>query len=237
MLDNKKKTEMKKLVLLITCMLFSYFSYSQIGFERDTTYDEGPTSVSQTMELNVYGTNTSGVRKRFVWTVLNIFTPRAWSNALCTFPGSCFNIIPGFKDSFEIDADSQVLMRVDFSTNNVCGEGLIKVQVAPADDLANTKFLYFAGKSYCTGIVDPTESDRMIQIYPNPSCEKIYFNSAVKNATVTLYNTSGEKIDELNIDELQGFSYDVSKLTNGIYYVFVNDQSNDKMYVKEFSKN
>jgi hypothetical protein len=111
---------MKKLVLFLSCILCSYISFAQITFERDTTKSDGVTSSAHIMELHVYGTNTTGIVKKFVWSVETINTPSAWSNALCTFPGLCNNIFVGFTDSFEIGVDSQVLFRVDFYTSNTC---------------------------------------------------------------------------------------------------------------------
>jgi hypothetical protein len=228
---------MKKLVLFLSCILCSYISFAQITFERDTTKSDGVTSSAHIMELHVYGTNTTGIVKKFVWSVETINTPSAWSNGLCTFPGLCNNIFVGFTDSFEIGVDSQVLFRVEFSTSNTCGDGFVKVNVSPSDDIRNKTPLYFIGKAYCTSIADPIESDRLIQLYPNPTTDIIMFDAAIQNSSLTIFDNSGKKIEELNIENLKGFSYNVSKLSTGNYYAVINDLGNNKTYVKEFSKN
>ena len=226
---------MKKHIFLLLALFSSIISFAQITFERDTTYNGGTTSMGQVMELNVYGTNTTGVQKKFIWIVDQINTPSAWVNALCTFPGSCFNITVGYKDSFTIDADSEVLIRVDFSTLNTCGQGFIKVSVYPSDDVRNKKALYFSGNSFCTSIADQKESDAMVTLYPNPASNLITIESPAQNTTISIYNNLGVKIDEFNSSSTQT-NYDISNLSKGNYYLWMKDNSNNHSYVKEFSK-
>jgi hypothetical protein len=63
------------------------------------------------------------------------------------------------------------------------------------------------------------------------------FDAAIQNSSLTIFDNSGKKIEELNIENLKGFSYNVSKLSTGNYYAVINDLGNNKTYVKEFSKN
>ena len=196
----------------------------------------GTVYAGQTLELNVYGTNTSGSTKTFVWTVETITTPSAWITALCTFPGNCYNITVGFTDSFRIDADSEVLVRVDYTTQNTCGAGFVKINVSPSDDLRNKKALYFLGDAFCASIADQEESDAMVQLYPNPASNVINITSPLQSANVIVYNALGLKIEEFNANN-PNFTYNVNNLSTGNYYMVLKDNNTPKTYVKEFSIN
>ncbi len=227
---------MKKLLLLFIFSISCSLAFSQITFERDTTHVSGTVYAGQTLELNVYGTNSTGSTKTFVWTVETITTPGAWVTALCTFPGNCYNITVGFTDSFNIGADSQVLIRVDYTTQNTCGSGFVKVNVSPSDDLRTKQALYFVGDAFCASIADQKESDALVKLYPNPADNSIHITSPLNSANIIIYNALGVKMDEFSIDNTS-FVYDVARYTTGNYYVVIKDNNTDKTFVKEFSKN
>lgn len=229
---------MKKQILLTILMLStSIITFSQITFERDTTYASGTVYTGQTLEMNNYGVNNFSTRKTFGWTVEVLTTPSAWENALCTLPGLCYSVYLGYTDSFVLEKDSQILMRFDYSPRNVCGSGFAKVVVYPKDDVRDKKTLYFSGDAYCASIADQKESDALIQLYPNPASSTINITSPIENATLTLYATSGGSMDQVVIENAKNFSYDISSLSSGNYFIVLFDSKNQKSYVKEFSKN
>ena len=82
-----------------------------------------------------------------------------------------------------------------------------------------------------------------ILIYPNPATEKLHINvglqKTVKNLNVELYNSFGQKIETIFLNEISArfeTSFDVTYLAKGVYFVKIS-AGDEPAVVKKFLRN
>ncbi len=63
----------------------------------------------------------------------------------------------------------------------------------------------------------------LIEIYPNPTNHKIYINGLNTSETIQIYSITGQKLLKTLINN-NSYSLDVSKLSNGIYFIKIKNQ-------------
>lgn len=88
------------------------------------------------------------------------------------------------------------------------------------------------------------ESDDDLNLYPNPSEERIsidFTNSRDGNLTIIIYNGEGKKVSQLYSGSLakgnNSFSFTISSLAAGNYYVTIHDAAGGSIATKKFVKN
>lgn len=88
------------------------------------------------------------------------------------------------------------------------------------------------------------ESDDNFNLYPNPSEERIsidFTNSRDGNLTIIIYNGDGKKVTQLYSGSLakgnNSFSFSISSLAAGNYFVTIHDAAGGSIATKKFVKN
>ena len=71
----------------------------------------------------------------------------------------------------------------------------------------------------CNNLSTLEFSDTVVTLYPNPTKDKIFINSQAIISKVEIYNVFGSKIDETNTNTI-----DLSKKTNGIYFLRIQSE-------------
>ncbi len=74
-----------------------------------------------------------------------------------------------------------------------------------------------------------------IKIYPNPATHYITFTNIEGVSRIDIYNLVGKRTKSID-NLIEGDSYDVSDLANGLYLVRVIDENGDVIITKRLSK-
>lgn len=73
-----------------------------------------------------------------------------------------------------------------------------------------------------TGIENQIEAVNDVRIFPNPASNNLYINSSVDIKSVTVLNAVGQQCSLMMHAENDNKYYELSHLSNGIYFVMVN---------------
>lgn len=101
--------------------------------------------------------------------------------------------------------------------------------------LANGIFGYATFKSYPLSTSEFEKNK--FQLYPNPTKEKLFINttSTTRNLKVKIFNLEGKLLSTQNLVFKKQTSIDVSQLSNGIYFLNIEDENGNKE-VEKFLK-
>jgi len=90
--------------------------------------------------------------------------------------------------------------------------------------------------SLCTGLNEVSQNS-LIKIYPNPVNDKLFIsNSTNEISKIIIVNTCGQTVLSFTDDTKQS-PIDVSSLTNGIYFIYLNNLHGENKAVLKFVKN
>jgi hypothetical protein len=82
--------------------------------------------------------------------------------------------------------------------------------------------------------IDNVSQQNNFMVFPNPAHENISIGSTPLNGTVTIYNSIGEKLKELKIENEEEINLSIIDFAAGIY--FINYLGNKTSYIGKFVK-
>ncbi len=235
---------MKKLLLTGLIGLFSLNAMAQAVVKIDTVYKELPIG-SSNIDLHDTLTNTLANKLPQVWNISNQsnLATGVTVASVCTQPlptgiGQCvnFSFTPHNEDTIPASGGMDYKVTVNVGTTAVANS---VSYVVINSDVAN-KPMVFAIKAiaFPTSVKNITTLNN-VSMYPTPATSIlniVHNSSAVRKAVV--HNIIGKRIIAYNtpIGE-NGFSFPVSDLVNGYYFVELQDKNGNKLAVKKFVKN
>jgi hypothetical protein len=234
---------MKKLILISFLSILSIGAFAQAVLLKDTVYLKVPVG---TLNVDLHDTiiNPLSVKLPQVWAISNQTTlPAGFSvTSVCTQPyptglGQCVNytFAPHDEDTLPANGGMDFKLSVKIAQNaipNAISYVLIN------SDIIN-KPMVFAIESFIPASLKPVTSFNNVSLYPSPASNilNLVHNSALVSKAV-VYNVIGKKLITYNtpVGE-KGFSIPVTDLSNGIYFIEIQDKNGVKLALKKFVKN
>jgi hypothetical protein len=110
------------------------------------------------------------------------------------------------------------------------------VSTIPALSALRVSFIYCGCDSipFASGMsIDESERDKGYSIFPNPSNSNptLHTFTALKEATLTIYNSNGQQIQQLKNISGKNFTLDPGDSSDGLYFIEVVE--NSKTLIKE----
>jgi hypothetical protein len=113
-----------------------------------------------------------------------------------TFTGTSFNLSPPFAGSFTIMINGT---NTDGCTASIPVSSNVLVSI-------------------CTGIQEATANSNSVLIFPNPNNGEFTIQSQIADV-INITNELGQVIETIELNQQSNFSYRVSHLQNGIYFL------------------
>lgn len=101
-------------------------------------------------------------------------------------------------------------------------------------ELARVMTYYETGSG--VGIEAKMTADRTVTLYPNPAQDLLTIRGDNALAAVKIYNVTGQKVLEMDLEGVMLRSMDVSGLNNGLYIIEVNEMSGVRHSMKFMKK-
>lgn len=228
---------MKKIVLLLANVVITWMmAHAQSGFYIDPASHELEFSADATAQQAVSQVyNNTSITRTFRWQLFIDQEPEGWIHQVCD-KNLCYAPDVLTKDFF-LNPDSNGLLRLDVTANNVSGEGDYRILVYDINDSMNyNATMTVHAMANPTGIsLVPGES---ISIYPNPAKEVLNMNlNTSKHITsININNLVGQKIKTINVQKgVKSVAIPVNDLKKGIYFVRVFSDAME-VATKTFSK-
>lgn len=173
-----------------------------------------------TTVYSVTGTGTNGctkvdtisvhVKPRPILTVINADT------LLCSEETTTLTVSGASSYNWSTaDTSASIVVSPSVSTNySITGIG--------NNGCSNT-INYLLVVTSCSGILELSTSEQSILVYPNPSSGAVRVSSLV-DFNLILVNSLGEFIEELNLNESNSHTTNLSQLSHGIYFIIGESQ-------------
>jgi hypothetical protein len=236
---------MKKLIIIALCILSTNTLFAQAVVLKDTVFMSVPQGVSVDMHDTLLNPTNAPIPQ--IWNISNTtILPVGFTvSSICTAPyptgglGQCVNYTFAPHPEDTIPANGGIDYKTSVSVGmNAVGNSMAYVVVKSS--ATGGKNMVFAIKAleFPTSI-KPVLNVNNITVYPTPASTVInlvHNSSLVSKATI--FNVIGKKIMTYNtpVGE-KGFSMPVSELSNGIYFIELQDKNGAKLALKKFVKN
>lgn len=115
---------------------------------------------------------------------------------------------------------------VDFNSDDAI------MQYDTATSSSGSPFFLKVNWTAPVGIKDVSKTDKEFQIYPNPANNTLNLNINLEYGSISLYDINGK----LMMQSVLVKSVDVSKLSQGMYWIQVKDENGEQVSVSKFVK-
>ena len=154
-----------------------------------------------------------------------------------TYSEGSFYTVPDYVGDGDVTAEDNCTTTVTITQDPVAGtqltEGVFTMNFDTVDDEGNTSNCAFElTVDEILSVEDPILSEGL-SIYPNPSSELINIISANKNITdIYIADITGKLLYGVSNLDTERQTIDISSLTQGIYFVNINDEVTKKIIKK-----
>lgn len=157
----------------------------------------------------------------FEWDKLELTTSAGWSSSFCD-PNNCYNVV-GNTTQFTLSPGAKRLFKFQCFTNNVAGNGSIKIAIRLKNNPSFSDTLSLSVNGWSTGLNSHTKESANLTIYPNPVQENLFVTFTGKTATtIEVVNLLGA-VQLKSVLQNGQSTVDVSDLNPGIYFIRIRE--------------
>jgi hypothetical protein len=237
----------KKLLVIVCC-------FTSIASLKSQTFTIIPAN-AQTLTFNcdssmqgntIHISNTTSSTLDLSYTILSNTLPQkgCWDYQFCDWEKCRIGLPYGINHPFDkIPANSKVSpMALDIYTMHMKGAGSLAINVFETGNPSNSQTITWnvigcAEGNECTTAIAEFISEKNISLYPSPALDNITIgtDNIIKIHSIHVYTVLGKNIINQEVNNLNTYELNISKLENGIYIMEINTENGrlTKKFVKD----